>query len=91
MINWMTTVSGLLAAIGAGLIAVNEPSLRLPGIILNVVGTAVLGVVAKQYNVHGGTIPQGTPLKVEKESMVMGFQIQPGEPGRKSASQAEKK
>jgi hypothetical protein len=69
----MPTVAGLLAAIGAGLVAVNEPSLRLPGIILNVLGTAMLGVVAKQYNVHGGTVPQATPLAVQAETLKEGI------------------
>lgn len=72
MKNWMPTVAGLLAAIGAGLVAVNEPQLRLPGIILNVIGTAMLGIVAKQYNVHGGTVAQATPPAVQAETVKEG-------------------
>ena len=77
MKNWMPTVAGLLAAIGAGLVAVNEPELRLPGIILNVIGTAMLGVVAKQYNVHGGTVAQATPPAVQAEIVREGKEDRP--------------
>ena len=64
MINWMPTVAGLCAAIGLGLTQSGESSLRIPGIILSVVGTALLGIVAKQYNVHGGTKVQPTPPEI---------------------------
>lgn len=65
MINWMPTVAGLLAAIGQGFLVSGEPVLHLPGIVLSVIGIAALGVVSKQFNVHGGTKVQPTPPEVE--------------------------
>jgi hypothetical protein len=73
--NWMPTVAGLIAAIGAGLVAANEPSLHLIGVILSVVGTALLGFVAKQYNVHGGTVAQATPPSVQAKSAIEGVAL----------------
>lgn len=65
MVNWMTTLFGLIAAVGAGFLGSNEPSLHMAGLILSIVGTAGLGITAKQFNVHGGTKAQATPPEVE--------------------------
>lgn len=91
MTNWMPTVAGLIAAIGVGLVATGEERLHLIGVIMSVVGTAALGVVAKQYNVHGGTIPQATPPTVQAESAKEGIVLECKQDAAKCAEAAEKK
>lgn len=65
MKNWMTTASGLLAAIGAALAQMDDPTIKAVGAILAAVGTILLGASAKQFNVTGGTILQPTPPDVK--------------------------
>jgi len=64
MISWMPTVAGFLAALGPLLIVV-DPSLKVIGGIIGAIGVALLGVVSKQYNVHGGTVAAPTPPEVQ--------------------------
>ena len=71
MTNWMTTAAGFLAALGPLLVMI-DPSLRVAGGIVGAVGLALLGVVSKQYNVHGGTVVQATPSEVQAETLLEG-------------------
>ena len=75
MVNWMPTVAGLLAAIGMGFVASGEQELHLIGVILSVVGTAMLGIVSKQFNVHGGTVAQATPAAIQAKMKEEGQEL----------------
>ena len=70
--NWITTVGGILTAVGASLITQEDPTLRLIGQVLSVLGPLVLGWAAKQYNVTGGSIPQASPPGVALKSDALG-------------------
>jgi hypothetical protein len=74
MTNWMPTLAGFLAALGP-LLVVIDPSLRIVGGVIGAVGVALLGIVSKQYNVHGGTVPQATPPKVQAETLKEGVAL----------------
>ena len=78
MISWMPTAAGLIAAIGVAFLGSGEPVLHLPGVILSCIGTAALGLVAKQFNIHGGTVAAPTPPEVAAK--VMGTAIPPCKP-----------
>jgi hypothetical protein len=67
MTNWMPTVAGFFAALGGLLSAFDDPTVKLIGQIMTAVGVALLGLVAKQYNVHGGTVAQATPAAVQEQ------------------------
>jgi hypothetical protein len=71
--NWITTVGGLLTAIGASLILQEDPTLKLIGQICSIIGPLVLGWAAKQYNVTGGSVPQPTPPGVALKSDALGM------------------
>jgi len=50
--SWQTTVAGLIAAIGTYLVNVDEPSwLKIAGQFLQVIGTAWLGMAARDHKV----------------------------------------
>lgn len=52
MINWKTTLGGVLAAIGQFLETIHEPSwVGLLGRILSAVGMFLIGAMARDYNV----------------------------------------
>lgn len=70
--NWLTTLGGILTAIGAGLIIQEDATVKVIGQILSITGPIILGWAAKQYNVTGGSIPQPTPPGVAKKSDMMG-------------------
>ena len=72
MTNWMPTVAGLLAAIGGILSGNADPTIKTIGMVVAAIGTALLGLVAKQYNVHGGTVAQATPPAVQVQMAVEG-------------------
>jgi hypothetical protein len=74
--SWKTTLAGIVTAIGAGLSQTDDPTLKIIGQILMVLGPIIFGVVAKDSNVHGGTVPQGTPLAVQAEMMKEGREMQ---------------
>lgn len=56
MTNWKTTLSGILAAAGQllPLLGVAQP---VAGAV-SIIGLALLGLLAKDHNVTGGTINQ---------------------------------
>lgn len=59
MKNWKTTLCGALTAIGVYLTNQSDPKLNLIGQVLVGAGTFLMGMVAKDNNVTGGTIKQG--------------------------------
>lgn len=59
MKNWKTTLCGALTAIGVYLTNQSDPKMNLIGQILVGAGTFLMGMVAKDNNVTGGTIKQG--------------------------------
>ena len=75
MTNWMPTVAGLLAAIGGALTQMDNPTIKSIGTIMAAVGTILLGLVAKQFNVHGGTVAQATPPAVQEQTLVEGVEL----------------
>lgn len=76
MTNWMPTVAGFLAAFGVLLTQITDPPwVKTVGMILGAAGTALLGLVAKQYNVHGGTVAQATPPAVQAETVKEGVAL----------------
>lgn len=58
MKSWKTTVSGIIAAIGAAFQVSDNPTLQLIGKVLLAIGVLFFGVSAKDNNVTGGTKPQ---------------------------------
>lgn len=58
MKNWKTTVSGIIAAAGLAMQASNDSIVKVIGLILAALGTAMIGGSAKDNNVTGGTKPQ---------------------------------
>ena len=58
MKNWKTTLVGILTASGTALQASENPTVKIIGQIIGVVGLILLGVVAKDFNVSGQTPPQ---------------------------------
>lgn len=58
MKNWKTTVFGGVTAAGMGLSQSEDPILKTIGQILVVIGPVLLGIVAKDSNVTGGSVPQ---------------------------------
>ncbi len=58
MTNWKTTLFGFLAAAGVGASQSTDPTTHLIGVIMGVLGTALLGLTAKDHNVTGGTKQQ---------------------------------
>jgi len=72
MVSWMTSVAGILAAVGLGLSQMDNPTIKLIGQIMSVVGTALLGLAAKQFNVTGGSVPQASPPGVANKSDALG-------------------
>jgi hypothetical protein len=76
MTNWKTTVASIIAAIGVGFTQSSDPTLKAIGTILTCLGTVLFGLVAKDFNVHGGTVAQGTPPLVQAESLSEGKQME---------------
>jgi fructose-1-phosphate kinase PfkB-like protein len=74
MINWKTTVSGIVAALGVALTQINDPIIHAIGVILSGVGALLVSLTAKDYNVHGGTVAQATPPAVQASSEAQGVQ-----------------
>ena len=56
--SWKTTLCGLITALGVGCLQSTDPTLQLIGKILAVLGPILFGVVAKDFDVHGGTRQQ---------------------------------
>ena len=77
MVNWMTTLAGFLAAFGVLLSQITDPPwIKTVGLIAGAAGTALLGLTAKQYNVHGGTVSQATPPIVQEETLEKGIALE---------------
>lgn len=72
MTNWMPTAAGFLAAFGLLLSQMDNPTVKLVGLILGAAGTAMLGLVAKQFNITGGSVPQASPPGVAIKSDALG-------------------
>jgi hypothetical protein len=53
--SWKTTLAGLLLAIGQFLVALEDPYLKLAGQVASAIGAFLLGAVAKDHDVTGGT------------------------------------
>jgi hypothetical protein len=56
--NWKTTLAGIITAIGVGFSQATDPTLQFIGKILLLVGPLLLGAMAKDHNVTGGTKEQ---------------------------------
>lgn len=64
MVNWKTTAAGILAALGAAMSLVPLPdNWKWVGPFLTALGSGLLGITAKDYNVHS------TVAEVEKSSV----------------------
>ena len=74
MKNWKTSVAGILAAIGLALSANSNPTIKLIGEVVSIVGTVLFALAAKDGNVTGGSVPQATPPGVDAISNQMGVQ-----------------
>lgn len=72
MKNWKTTLAGLLGTIGAALIVVDDPTVKAIGAFMVALSPVLLGLAAKDSNVHGGTVVQATPSKVQAETLAEG-------------------
>ena len=52
MVNWKTTLGGILAAVGAFLVTVDDPSwLKFAGTVLSSLGALLMGTQARDKNV----------------------------------------
>ena len=73
MKNWKTSLAGIVAIIFAGLVQLKyltpEQGVVISGAILG-----IIGLVAKDNNVTGGSVPQATPPGVNAVSNQMGVQ-----------------
>ena len=74
MKNWKTSASGILAAIGLSLSANSDPTVKLIGEIVSIIGTVLFALAAKDGNVTGGSVPQATPPGVDAISNQLGIQ-----------------
>ena len=51
--NWMTTLAGIITAVGVALLQNEDATLKLIGQVLSVVGPLILGWAAKDFNKTG--------------------------------------
>ena len=58
MKSWKTTVSGIIAAVGAAFQLSDNPTLQIVGKVLVALGILFFGVSAKDSDVTGGTKQQ---------------------------------
>ncbi len=72
--NWKTTVSGIVTALGVALTQMSDPTLHAIGVILTGIGSLLIGLTAKDHDVHGGTVAQATPPLVQAQSLAEGEQ-----------------
>lgn len=56
MVNWKTTLGGVLTAVGLYLVGETNPILHLIGQILGPLGAFLIGAMAKDKNVTGGPV-----------------------------------
>jgi len=72
----MPTVGGFLAAFGGLLTQIDDPRwIKVLGMVIGAAGMAFLGLSAKQFNVHGGTVAQATPPAVQVQTEVEGKEL----------------
>lgn len=57
MKSWKTTVGGLMTAAGLSMQASPDKTVQVIGWVVAAIGSAVVGVSAKDSNVTGGTNP----------------------------------
>ena len=69
--NWKTTAVGIVALIIAGLIQLKYLTPEQGGVISGVL-IGIIGLVAKDNNVTGGSVPQASPPGVALKSDAMG-------------------
>lgn len=55
MKNWMTSLGGIMMAIGTSLNQSDDATMKLIGGVMAAVGALLLGIAAKDFNVTGGT------------------------------------
>lgn len=53
MKNWKTTACGAITAAGVGMSQSDNPTIKMIGQVLMVVGPLLMGFVAKDFNVTG--------------------------------------
>jgi hypothetical protein len=53
----------------------SDPTLHAIGVILTGIGSLLIGLTAKDHDVHGGTVAQATPPAVQAQSLAEGAQI----------------
>ncbi len=68
MINWKTSLGGLIAAAGMALMQSTDPIMHFVGMLLNGIGILFLGGTAKDSNVTGGTKSNTTGETVVSKS-----------------------
>ena len=69
MTNWLPTVGGIITAAGIAMAKSDDPTVKMIGQILSILGPVLLGVAAKQFNVTGGTVIQPTPAAITIEKL----------------------
>jgi hypothetical protein len=67
MKSWKTTLGGAITAIGAAFSQSDDATLKAIGQVLIVLGPVLIGIFAKDSNVHGGTVAQDTPATAQVE------------------------
>ncbi len=72
MTNWMTTIPGI-AAILIGLAVQFNWFTPAQGVSILAAATGIIGILAKQFNVTGGSIPQASPPGVALKSDALGM------------------
>jgi hypothetical protein len=58
MKNWKTTLAGIFGTIGVGMSQSTDPIIHAIGLVVAVISPVILGAVAKDSNVTGGTVVQ---------------------------------
>ena len=76
MKNFKTTIGGIITALGAACTQSNDKTVQIIGLILAILGPLLLGAVAKDANVTGGTVAQPTPPTVQREVVTTGIALE---------------
>lgn len=72
MKNWKTSLAGLLTSVGLVLTTNNNPTFQTVGTIAAAVGTLLMGMSGKDFNVTGGTVaatPEATERVIEDKPL----------------------
>ena len=75
MTSWKTSLGGIILALGGIFTQQTDHTLQLIGAVLSAVGALLLGLAAKDSNVHGGTVAQATPPAVQEQMKAEGMQM----------------